>query len=502
MKALFARLTFDNDRLFYFALALAVAPIWLFKYLPGVDLPAHAAQIAALHEIWRGNPVFTELFSVNLLTPYLTATALGALLAYVMPINVAVKLMLTFVMAGTPVLFSNIAKATGSNHRWRWLVIPSIYSFAFYWGFFPFLFAVPLGLLLVWFTVRFNEQPSLARAFIIAIYSVFLFVSHLLVLCYSSMLALAWIVGSNLKTPLRCAKLVLPFTAPLPLIALWLSTSLQSGTYVSSQQMFFGPMLFRLRQLITQPSGIDGEFLFVAIAVTAVIIFLPLLSKARFTKSPAKWTMALCGFAVFMTFPATAMGTAYLYLRFGLYLPFLWLLLWEKGDAETGRYDSLGMIAVAVSVGIFAVQLSGFNTEAKGFDKIVEHIEPGSRVASLPVVNRGEYFEYPSYLHFPSWYQSQGRGVIDFNFGLFYGTMVIYKDDKRPAFNDTLTWLPMEFQWDANGGDNYDYFIVHANIDVSKAIFKGISRKRVELIAQEGWWWLYRRIGSESISPR
>ena len=47
--------TLENRRLFGAAVALSIAPLWFGNMLPLVDMPQHAAQIAALHEMWTGN---------------------------------------------------------------------------------------------------------------------------------------------------------------------------------------------------------------------------------------------------------------------------------------------------------------------------------------------------------------------------------------------------------------------------------------------------------------
>ena len=47
--------------------------------------------------------------------------------------------------------------------------------------------------------------------------------------------------------------------------------------------------------------------------------------------------------------------------------------------------------------------------------------------------------------------------------------------------------------WDVNGGARDHYFIVKASHDVSNEIFKE-KRAAVELVANSGWWWVYRNL--------
>ena len=81
-----------RHRLFGYALVLMIAPLWFGQYLPMVDLPQHAAQIAALKQIWAGNPLFTDVFEINWFTPYLLGYMALYVLSLAMPITVATKI--------------------------------------------------------------------------------------------------------------------------------------------------------------------------------------------------------------------------------------------------------------------------------------------------------------------------------------------------------------------------------------------------------------------------
>jgi len=488
-----ANIRFENDQLFYVVLLLAVAPLWLAPYLPGIDIPGHVATVTAVSEIWRNNPVFTELFEINWFTPYLAGTLILYLLALVMPVGIAVKVILSIVIIATPILTGRLLEAMGGDPRWKWLTIPSTYSFAFYWGFFPFLTAVPLGLVLILLTFRFSREPTVIMGLGIAAYSILLFFSHLLVLGFSSMLALAWLAGTHYRHISRLMLLSVPYTASLPFIALWMAGTQSSGTYMGRNLFNFGPLSLRLQELIVQPSGLDGKFFAVSLIVTAVIIGIPIAAGAKLTKRPERWAMAVCGFATFMIFPAYALGTAFLYQRFGLYLPLLWFILWEKPAIDKYRWHWIGMVAVILWATTNVVRFATFSIETREFDKIISIMEPGKRVAAMSAALHSTQFAYPVYMHFPSWYQAKKRGVVDFNFGAFYGTMARYKSAKQPPYGSGLAWNPGAFRWAANNGDSYDYFLVRAGVDVSATIFKE-HRSNVELVAREGWWWLYKQV--------
>jgi len=488
-----SKFDFDNEWLFYLALLLAVIPLWLTHFLPGVDLPGHAAQAAALKEIWHDNPVFTDLFEVKLSTPYLTGTILLAMLSYLVPIGMATKLIMSAVVVATPIISGRILSLVGGNPGWRYLIIPSTYSFAFYWGFFPFVIAVPFGLIFLLLAVRLNQKPSVRLGIFIATYSIFLFFSHLLVLCFFSLLALAWLAGSNFRTPLRLALLSIPYSTPLPLITIWLYQTLHSGTYMADDRIEFGPVLKRGLDIIVQFTGLDGTFFVVSLFVFIAIIALPYFSGMKLTRRPEKWVIALCGFATFMLFPSHGMGVAFLYERFGIFLPILWFILWERTPAETTRWHWIGILAVFIWSGANMLRFSTFNIETRKFETLLTKIEPGERVLSIVRAKYSSQFTAPVFLHLPSWYQAEHGGVVDYSFAMFYGTVVGYKPDKRPPDTGILAWRPESFDWQKMRGDNYDYFVIRSPTDISTDIFKD-RRSSIELVHNDGPWWLYKSV--------
>jgi hypothetical protein len=197
---------------------------------------------------------------------------------------------------------------------------------------------------------------------------------------------------------------------------------------------------------------------------------------------------------IFMVAPRYVFSTAYFFQRLGVFLVQLWLMAWETPRAAEARRIDWVAIAVVLlwsftTIGRFA----GFARETESFRNVVAQVEPGRRVASMVFDRYSEFFDTPVYLHFPAWYAATRDGVVDFNFADFISQMVRYRKDAGPRMTDLLGWYPTHFDWRANGGDEYDYFIVKARFDVSGAIFKE-HRGSVELVTRSGWWWLYRNL--------
>lgn len=484
-------LSVGNNRLFVAAALLSIVPLWFGQNLPMVDMPQHAAQIAALREIWAGNAAFAQLFDVNWFTPYLLGYMLLYAASTVLPITVAAQLVVSLSLISIPLLTGALLRAAGADERWKWLAIPSAFGYAFYWGFLSFLVAVPFGLLFIIQAIRFAAAPSVRKGIWVAMASLALFFCHIIVLGFASLMALGYIAGAHGRDWKGLALRWLPYTAPLPLIAVWVLVTYANEARVSSEPVVFGPLGYRLKQLLMQPAGQDLMPLIICSLVTGSIALMPWLMGSKWNRQPQRWLPFLLGLAVFLTAPHYVFSTAYFYQRLGIFLVPLWLLVWDAPAAGTRRPDWLVMPLIVLWMLFNTGRFAAFARETESFDRMLEQMEPGRRVAALVYDKGSPLFALPVYLHFPAWYQAKRGGIVDFNFAEFYSQMARYKADAGPRIDERVSWNPTTFDWDANGGGNYDYFLVKADVDLSGYIFKQ-KLDAVELMARNDWWWLYR----------
>nr|MCH9671382.1 hypothetical protein [Gammaproteobacteria bacterium] len=295
----------------------------------------------------------------------------------------------------------------------------------------------------------------------------------------------------------RLVQLAIPFCVPVPLIAVWMLRTQGSEAHVQSTSVSFGPFVDRFSHLASQATGIDFFWPIASPLLAGAIVLAPWFLGLRMTRNPTRWAMFLATCAVFFGFPHYALGTAFLYQRFGGLVLIFWLMLWSApstDQASDRRWRELLVMAVVVVIGCFNVlRFSAFDAENAHFTRVLSAMEPGRRVASVVSQFRSDQFSNPVYLHHALWYQVGAKGVVDFNFAFFFPQLVRYRAEAAPPFGDRFAWDPFAYSWSQFNGDAYDYFLFHGPPNAPARFFRN-RLGSVTLVAQSGAWSVYQRI--------
>ncbi len=125
---------------------------------------------------------------------------------------------------------------------------------------------------------------------------------------------------------------------------------------------------------------------------------------------------------------------------------------------------------------------------------MVSSLPKNKRVLSLIFKTKSaEFTNHPIYLNFPSWYQVERGGIVDFNFAHLYPQIVRFRDDQKPKVGYGFATRAYLFDWNTHDGDIYDYFIVRSDKDVLHPLFREHAHK-VNLLKRVGAWQLYKNI--------
>ncbi|MFZ5471749.1 MAG: hypothetical protein ACOZIN_20160 [Myxococcota bacterium] len=140
---------------FGLALFAGVAPLWVGRHLPLVDLPQHLHLISVLHRLDDPTTLFPQLFEARgTLTPYLGYYYLVSALGWLFPLELANKLFLSAYVVGMPLSLAFLLRSLGRPTWPALLSLPFAYGDSLAWGFINYCSALPLSFLTMGLFVR------------------------------------------------------------------------------------------------------------------------------------------------------------------------------------------------------------------------------------------------------------------------------------------------------------------------------------------------------------
>ena len=473
-----------------------------------VDFAQHAGQVALLHDLALGTSPWSELFRINLFTPYLVGYGLAFPLSFLMPAGAAIQLVLSAAYIAFVFTLVSLRRHLGADARLDWLFVPSFFGVAYYWGFFTFLAAAPVAVAFILVADRYAQQPSTRRGVVTALVGIALLLSHGL------MFAFGLAVAGALYT-VRCRAvrpwfrhlwpLVIP--ALVCLLYLWISTRLQAeyGGIGHAGAVFWNWGWKRPAKIFIDALG--GKTSLPVLAGAFMLPLIPWMLGLRIDwRRPAAWVMFAICFLMALALPMFALATGLLYLRFALFtLPAYALMftlmppangLGEHWAGNPAHKPSVAArIAMPLMIGLTWVMLGQhswqarrFAVEARDFETVLAAMEPRQRALSLPFAQRSDAANNDfAYLHFAAWYQSDKQGLVDFNFAWFPPQIARFRPDRLPAVSYGFEHSPGDFDWKQHQGGRYRYFLARHSEPLPADLFRGADCPPVHVITQGAW---------------
>lgn len=502
-----------EDMAFLIGCIAATVPVWVALFPPMADLPQHAAQVSLFYALQDPNFAFADLFSVNLFTPNLFGYAVIAALAPITGIAVACKIAISLAIAATPLASRFLLRQVGADPYLAWLSFPALYGFAYQWGFVNFLMAAPLGLLMLAFIWRREQDVSIRTSLLIALLFNFLLFCHALALAlFGTIATLVWICRArSLKSLISHAW---PLATVIPPAIIWvISTSSHPAVSVpnlwdldwfSTIEGYYATIASwtnesaaawgRVNGLFPRLFGIRSEAF--SLAVGLVVVTLPFgIARFRFSL-PRFIPLAVC-VLVLLLVPSYLFGAFYIYQRFTQYILPFYLLLFVpvEGLSQSFPRKVIRMLPPVIAflwIGMMTHRALDFDRDAQDFKQAIASIPEEKRVLSLVFLREDNYSIAPTFLHFPAWYSALKRGVVDRSFAVTQVQPVVYRPTAIRTAIATSEWDPQGFFWSDRQSGQFDYFIIRAEIDVPKE-WSAYIRCPLHLVTNVGTWWIYRR---------
>ncbi|HSS48848.1 MAG TPA: hypothetical protein VLX28_07875 [Thermoanaerobaculia bacterium] len=494
--------------------ALWVLPLWVVRFPPMVDYPQQLALSAILR--WYGDPArrFRGTYELALWAPHGLFKLLVAGLAWVLPINVAGRLVVSLCLVAVGAGALALCRRAGRPAAYALLALALTYNYAFFWGFVDNLLAYPLALGGLALADGLFDRPFTARSWLaLAGVGVLFYTVHLqFLLLFAG--AVGWLAICRLpgwrRLALWLSALVPGVAAGLAAMAYGVLRSPAGVITAYELRMRQGPpvrlpLLAKLRfvpELLFGPTADKSAV--ISLGLLLVVAVLAVAFRTRAADEPARRDLLFR-----IRFATLAGWIAFLYLVLpefrGGYLiaqriaPFAAMVaVTALPMPRAGHRRLVAWLAAALVVFQLGQTLTAFirfRTESDGLAELLEDTEPGQNLAGL-IFDRSSasWPSTPVYLHFPAYYQALKGGRILFSFAELFQTSARFRpgqswDDLLAEWNE---WSPQLFDYDRHAG-RFHYFLVRGDRgDVADA-FGGDPARRGLRGWQAGGWWLFEK---------
>ncbi len=476
-------------RLFWLCFAAcsvaALLPLWLVDFLPATDLPQHAAQIK-LWQRWDAG-LGRDLYKLNWFTPYLFGYSLVRLFAFFTEIETAIRIVLSGYVLALPLGMLAWLKALRRPHELALLAFPAAYGFSFQWGFFNYTVALPVALFFLALGETHLQRPTRRTTIGLALFSVFLFFAHVLILaaCGVLLFGRALLLRRISATVVR----LLPAATGALFVPPWILAVRASHGAARHSSTGWELGLQRFLDLPSLMFGLEGDRKAQLLGLLLLAWGLVSIVFALVRRRPGLLVAPAVALLLYAFIPSHAMNTFFLAPRFGVIVALVLIPMLALPRSRLGRGIALGAIVVGVGAWstVTTQRFLGFDAEARGLNEVLEAAEPDKRLLGLTYDQGSRHFGGRPFLHFPAYYQARKGGEIGFSFAQFFPQLLRFRHGKQPDITPGLEWSPGRFDWNRDGG--FDYLLVRSAKEPS--LLKK-NRLRARLVKASGSWRLYR----------
>jgi hypothetical protein len=460
----------------------ATVPLLLTRTPPMVDLPQHMAQVA----IWKhfDDPCqhFHETFRLTFATPYLTAYAAARAIAAFVSVTTAIKVTVWLSVMLLPLSLRLLFTRGGGDEWLSLLGFPLAYGYAFYWGFFNFLLAIPIGIAAI--ALLFDRRPrDVTRALLM----VLLVFTHGLVFGFCAVVTLAVAVVRRSARPLLAlVPAVLVIAGYLVSLRQAAPSTFGEWTWALSLWRFvdFSSLLFANSW---EPWGFP---LVVAIAIAIAV------TRPRVTRDRARWTFFAISAVAYLIAPSGALANAYMFPRFAIFLAISALFLFDEPRRGIAVSRAI-LIAVVVGwMAVLAVRFHRFDQEARSFDPIRNAVPATRRVLLFEMRPESEHVPGLQYRHYGALLQVTKGGLAAWSFAAWPPQIVRYLPGREPAIH-SQPWPIGGIDWP--GVLQYDYIMVRGS-DPRLWLFRN-APVPLTMRLRSGEWWLFETPRAHTPQP-
>jgi hypothetical protein len=514
-------------------LPLYLAPLFVARFLPGLDLPFHLSMVDMLTKVGESsNPYQTYYEGGFAVAPYAAHYLALRLFGWVLPLMAAHKLVVALYVAALPLSAALLLGAFGRSRVPALLAFPLAYNLALHYGFVSFAVSLPVVLLLLACLAQFLADPETRwwLGGLTALAAILLFLCHLQNFLYGICAGLTVVAFARCGWRRRLLGLS-TFVPAGALLSIWHFTREFAATTAGDRKSWsYVWQVFKARratETVGRPGMVDvkdrldilpmhllrgftdqvdvlaAKMLLVVLAGYVLLGLLGFLERKTEGFRPR---LRLAGIIVFAGALVAYLALPHhlpeyelmtFYPRFSVLAVVTALLLIPASLRRlSGVLRPLVLLPALLMTGLYSLELIRhyryYDNEVADFDAVVRKTPAGGRALGLVFDRHSRVMRIESALvGLPNLYPAlkpAKSAMVPLHYCGMRHMPCRWLTPPKPLPSPGA-WSPGSLQAQA-AIDFFDYFFVR--LPPHRPIF-GDGLSRLELIAQEGSWLVYKR---------
>ena len=483
---------------------LGLVPLWSVRIPPMQDMWQHLALVDVIHSYDAPGSIYKDYFLLptapkpNLVYYYLTH-----LLAYLFPLEVANKLLLSLYVLAFPASFLFLLRSFGRSHHLSLFAFPLVYNAMFGYGFVSFVLGMPTLFFTVGMYRRFLLGATMRRGVIVALLLTLLYFTHMHVYLLAMfmcglLLLMHWdgLSGTLLKAAPFALSLV--FFVPWFLVYFVEQTPSTSGIAFGSVKKFFGPTYYKPSKVMSTFFHYVGDyfrdesddFLFLLLMLVAFTLLIfrraPALdpgTRHKVASFDLELLTVILGLSI-LALPQHIEAQAIVSTR---HIPIALLLFfgWLGVDACPRRLLNVVLVVLVLICIAWDVNLvrgfRKFDAELDNYPTIFEKAEGGLRLRKVAYQEESSVITYGALWHIQFFYMLEKGGIADVQFAEYPHNPIQYRRDMKPPLPGPEFYANPVWRY-------FEYLLVRKS---SSPPLKPV-KDSIDLVADVKDWALYR----------
>ena len=479
-----------------------VAPLWSVTYPAMTDLPYHTTHASIIRHYFNPEYAFFEQYEIQspFRSPYVTYQFLTAGLLFLFPIHTAEKISVLVMLGTIPLGLAVLCSALRKSPILALAGLPLIWCKLTHYGFINFMGAIGFALIGLGIAIKLMQRPSRILQAALLVVTALVFFSH--IFRFPSYIGTIVFAMCLLYPVARRLKAVLPaLTLGAALFGIFLifknpelslDVSLQWNWDRMSEVYSYAFNSF------TDPGELSAVMFWAyACAFVLTINSLGMLFQRRGIGSGARsiyWKYA----SVVLPFSISAVF-AFLFLTVPVFIGMWWgagtreiipcLIFLSAALPDLPQKKLLRTIAVSLLIvanihfaSVMRANEVRHGRDLSGFEKVSQYIPARPKLFFDSNWMGDSVKTVWPYNYIPSYIQAEKGGWANWDAGQYFVAPIVYKEDRLMSDHFNLQY--------AVDSDFYEWFIFR---QPGRPVWPEDIESRLELVAQEGNWWLFKR---------